>query len=123
MDVGARRRTGIALVAVALLAGCSPEETETALINGSLTQVGGPAPGSAVPLSGKVAFTSDDRTVTVNVREDGRFTAHLPPGFWSVRGFAPNAQGALVPCSAPPEQVLLVGGQVTQHDVVCRQIR
>lgn len=118
-----RCRTGLALAAVVLLTACSPEEAETALIQGSLVQVGGLFPGAPTPLSGKVAFTSDDRTVTVVVRKDGRFTAHLPPGLWELQGFAPNVQGSLVPCGTPPETVLLVGGQVKQQDVVCRHIK
>lgn len=111
--------TSLAVATALAMTACSPEEEATATVTGNLVTTAA-AGASPSPRSGRVAFTSDDRTVTVTVTSTGRFSAHLPPGLWSVRGFAPNVQGELVPCSAPPRDLLLLGGQVTQQDVVCQ---
>lgn len=111
------------LAAVLLATACSPDEADTAVVTGRLVQAGGPAGSAPLTLAGKVAFTSDDRTVTVPATEDGGYRAHLPAGLWTVRGFAPNAQGALVPCAAVPQQVLVPGAQETRKDVLCRSTR
>jgi len=117
------RRLTAAMLITALVAACSPDEADTAVVTGRLVQAGGLAGRSPAGLSGKLAFTSEDRTVTVTAtREDG-FQARLPAGLWTVQGFAPNAQGALVPCAAPPQQVVAPGAQVTRKDVLCRSIR
>lgn len=113
----------VALAALLVLTGCSPEEADTAVVRGRLLVVGGPAGTSGQPLSGKVTLTSDDRTVTLLVGADGTWSAHVPPGQWTVSGYAPNVQGTLTPCGENPTRVVAIGGQATTHDVVCRRSR
>ena len=119
-----RAHAPLALAAALLLTACSPDEADTAVVVGRLVQAGGVVGGDgAGSLKGKVAFTSDDRTVTVDATAESGYRAHLPAGVWTVQGFAPNAQGKLVPCAAGGSSVLAVGGRETRHDVRCRSVR
>ena len=117
-----RAQASLALAAALLLTACSPDEADTAVVTGRLLQAGGLGPGGS-SLSGKVAFTSSDRTVTVDATAADGYRAHLPAGIWTVQGFAPNAQGKLVPCAAAGASVLAVGGRETRQDVRCRSVR
>ena len=54
------------------------------------------------PLSGSVTFHgSDGNIATIDLSADGRFSAHLPVGRYTVAGRSPQFQGGTGVCQAP----------------------
>ena len=90
-----------ALCAGVSLAGCSsPPDMGT--LDGTLQAVGAPAGTGPRPLSGSVTFHgSDGNIATIYVSANGRFSAHLPVGRYTVAGRSPQFKGGAGGCQAP----------------------
>lgn len=77
-------------------------------ITGTLQTVGGPPPGLPTNVPGTVRFDSSNGvTVTAPVGKDGRFTAAVPPGTYTVTGFSPRYYNG--PCGG---DTVTIPGQV-----------
>jgi hypothetical protein len=113
------RRNGIAILALGILAGCSgsppsggiqqhvtqPTVTQPTVtqptVTGKFVRVGGPAPGSPVPLPGTItARAATGQTFTARAGSNGRFTLSLPPGTYRVSGRSPLIQSGQMVCGA-----------------------
>jgi hypothetical protein len=102
-----RRASLTVLVVLAALsvgvsfAGCSRPSDEGTL-DGTLQAVGGPAAIAPRPLSGSVTFHgSDGNIATIDVSSNGRFSAHLPVGRYTIEGRSPQFNRAAGECQAP----------------------
>jgi hypothetical protein len=122
-----RRTLGaiVALLATAsAVAGCGSgravSTTAIGTVAGRFVRVGGPAPGSAVPLPGQVvAIDSAGTRHTVTVGKNGRFRLSLPAGTYRLAGYSPLIQGGKARCSAA-HVVHVTMGRTTRHvTVVC----
>lgn len=90
-----------ALCAGVSFAGCSSPPDEGTL-DGTLQAVGGPAGTGPRPLSGSVTFHgSDGNIATIDLSANGRFSAHLPVGRYTVAGRSPQFKGNTGECQAP----------------------
>jgi hypothetical protein len=90
-----------ALCAGMSFAGCSSPPDEGTLA-GTLQVVGGPAGTGPRPLSGSVTFHgSDGNIATIDLSANGRFSAHLPIGQYTVAGRSPQFKGGAGECQAP----------------------
>jgi len=91
----------VALCAGVAFAGCSSPPDEGTL-DGILLAVGGPAGTGPLPLSGSVTFHgSDGNIATIDLSANGRFSAHLPVGRYTVAGRSPQFKGGAGACQAP----------------------
>jgi hypothetical protein len=90
-----------ALCAGVSFAGCSsPPDMGT--LDGRLQTVGGPAGTAPRPLSGSVTFHgSNGNIATIDLPVDGRFSAHLPVGRYTVAGRSPQFNEGAGECQAP----------------------
>jgi hypothetical protein len=126
-----RRATREAIAAAALsitvftaVTGCQqsgPDGITAGTITGRLLRVGGPAPGSPVPLSGSVtaAAPGGHPSATVSVGKNGRFTIrNLPVGRYRLTGTSPLIDSGHATCSAAAS-VRLRTGRVSHADVIC----
>lgn len=83
-----------AVASVAILTGCSGRPDPHQTVTGLLVRVGGPAPGSPVPLPGTVlAQTAAGDQFTTTTDNDGRFRLSLPPGSYRLTGHSPQVMG------------------------------
>jgi hypothetical protein len=90
-----------ALCAGLSFAGCSATP-EQGTLDGILQAVGGPAGTGPLPLSGSVTFHgSDGNIATIDLSANGRFSAHLPVGRYTVGGRSPQFKGGAGECQAP----------------------
>ena len=90
-----------ALCAGVWFAGCSSPPDEGTL-DGTLQAVGGPAGTGPRPLTGSVTFHgSDGNIATIDLSANGRFSAHLPVGRYTVGGRSPRFEGGGGECQAP----------------------
>lgn len=83
-----------AVASAAIVAGCGGRPDPHQAATGLLVRVGGPAPGSPVPLPGTVVAQSvagDQFTTTTG--NDGRFQLSLPPGTYRLTGHSPQVMG------------------------------
>ena len=94
-----RRAPWTVLTALAALcmgvsfAGCSSPPDEGTL-DGTLEAVGGPAGTGPQPLSGSVTFHgSNGNIASIGLSANGRFSAHLPVGRYTVAGRSPGSRG------------------------------
>jgi hypothetical protein len=103
------RRNGIAVLALGIVAGCSAspgtpsadhqKSLNEQTVTGKFVRVGGPAPGSAVPLPGTItARAATGKTFTAAAGSHGRFTLSLPPGTYRVTGRSPLMQSGQMVC-------------------------
>jgi hypothetical protein len=100
------RGNPIAVLAVAIagLAGCGGNPGYQQTVPGTFVRVGGPAPGSPVPLPGTItARAATGQTFTTTAGRDGRFTLPLPPGAYRVTGRSPLMQSGQMTCPATAE--------------------
>ena len=82
-------------------AGCSSPPDEGTL-DGTLEAVGGPAGTGPQPLSGSVTFHgSNGNIASIGLSANGRFSAHLPVGRYTVAGRSPRFKGGTGECQAP----------------------
>jgi hypothetical protein len=83
------------------LAGCSSPPDEGTL-DGTLQAVGGSAGTGPRPLSGSVTFHgSNGNIATIDLSANGRFSASLPVGRYTVAGRSPQFQAGAGECLAP----------------------
>jgi hypothetical protein len=111
------------LVAGSMLAGCGATETGTTgrgAVEGRFIRVGGPYPGSPVPLPGQVvAIDSTGARRVVSVDNSGRFRLSLPAGTYRLIGSSPLIDSGKGRCIAE-RPVRVATGKPTQHvAVVC----
>ena len=109
-----------ALCAGVSVAGCSSPPNEGTL-DGTLQAVGGPAGTGPRPLNGSVTFHgSDGNIATIELSDNGRFSAHLPVGRYTVAGRSPQFEGGAGECQAPGP--VTVTNDVTSHiDIDCQE--
>jgi hypothetical protein len=105
------------LTLLAVVSACSVNKPE-GIVSGHFLRVGGPAPGAPVPLSGRITFTSAQKSVVIKVARDGAYTAHLAPGRYAVTGTSPQIQGGDVSCSVPTTADVVDSRRITA-DVIC----
>jgi hypothetical protein len=94
--------TGLAaLCAGVSFASCSSPPDE-GTIDGTLQVVGGAAGTGPRPLSGSVTFHgSNGNIATIDISANGRFSARLPVGRYTVAGQSPRLKGGTGECQAP----------------------
>jgi hypothetical protein len=94
--------TALAALCVGVsVAGCSSPPNQGTL-DGTLQAVGGPAGTGPRPLGGSVTFHgSDGNIATIDLSGNGRFSAHLPVGRYTVAGRSPQFEGGAAECQAP----------------------
>jgi hypothetical protein len=84
----------VAVASVSILAGCSGQPGPHQTVTGLLVRVGGPAPGSPVPLPGTViARNTAGEQFTTTTGNDGQFQLSLPPGTYRLTGHSPQVKG------------------------------
>jgi hypothetical protein len=113
--------TALAALCVGVsIAGCSSPPDQGTL-DGTLQAVGGPAGTGPRPLSGSVTFHgSNGNIATIELSANGRFSAHLPVGRYTVAGRSPQFEGGAGECQAPGP--VTVTNDVTSHvDIVCQE--
>jgi len=113
--------TALAALCVGVsVAGCSSSPNEGTL-DGTLQVVGGPAGTGPQPLSGSVTFHgSDGNIATIDLSDNGRFSAHLPVGRYTVAGRSPQFDGGAGECQAPGP--VFVTNDVTSHvEIDCQE--
>jgi hypothetical protein len=116
-----RRIIAAVLVAgIAVLAGCGGSVGYHQAAPGRFVRVGGPVPGSPVPLPGTItAHASTGGTFTATASRDGRFTLALPPGIYRVTGRSPLMQSGQMICAATAELRVTRGMPARPATVVC----
>jgi len=86
--------TAVAVVSVSILTGCGAGPGPRQTVTGLLVRVGGPAPGSPVPLPGTVvAKNAAGGQFTTTTGNNGRFQLSLPPGTYRLTGHTPEVMG------------------------------
>jgi hypothetical protein len=109
-----------ALCAGMSFAGCSSSPDEGTL-DGTLQTVGGPAGTAPRPLSGSVTFHgSDGNIATIDLSANGRFSAHLPVGRYTIAGRSPQFKGGTGECQAPGP-VTVVNDVTSRVAVDCQE--
>jgi hypothetical protein len=109
-----------ALCAGVSFAGCSsPPDVGT--LDGTLQAVGGQAGTGPRPLSGSVTFHgSGGNIATIDLSNNGRFSAHLPVGRYTLAGRSPEFEGGAGECQA--QGPVTVTKDATSHvEVDCQQ--
>ena len=126
------RRLVLALVAASFVAACAsshshpPTSSATpvpspATISGTFTAAGGPAEASAVLLSGTITIAGAV-THMVTVGPDGKYTATLPPGTYTVTGTSPQYNDGAATCQTDTgAPITLAAGQSATADVTCEE--
>jgi hypothetical protein len=122
----------VSTAALAALAGCGSGETPpditftgapsipippSALVRGSLLRVGGPAPGSPVPLAGTITFVGTNGTTTTDVDATGRYAVALSPGDYRISGTSPQVAGQT--CMTVKPVITARVDAETTADVIC----
>ena len=112
----------VAVASMAIFSGCSGQPDPHQTVTGLLVRVGGPAPGSPVPLPGTVVArnaTGDKFSTTTG--KDGRFQLSLPPGTYELTGHSPQvmADGQEMLCRATKAVHVTRDGTVDNIWVVC----
>jgi hypothetical protein len=114
----------LSLVVVTAVTGCQhsgPDGITAGTVTGRLLRVGGPAPGSPVPLPGSVtaAGPGGHPSGTVSVGKDGWFTIrNLPVGRYWLTGTSPLIGSGRATCRAVAA-VRVRTGHVSRADVIC----
>jgi hypothetical protein len=100
--------------------GCSSPPDEGTL-DGRLQAVGGPAGITPRPLSGSVTFHgSDGNIATIDLSANGRFSAHLPVGRYTVAGRSPQFEEGTGGCRAPGP-VTVTNDVTSRVEIVCQE--
>lgn len=110
----------VAAVGIAALAGCGGSPGYRQAVPGKFVRIGGPAPGSPVPLPGTItARPAAGQAVTARVGQDGRFTLSLPPGIYRVTGRSALMQSGQMICTATAQVHVSRGKPARPVTVVC----
>ena len=105
-----------ALCAGVSFAGCSSPPDEGTL-NGTLQVVGAPPGAGPRPLSGSVTFHgSDGNIATIDLSANGRFSAQVQVGRYTVAGQSPQFKRGDGECLAPGP--VTVANEVTSRVVI-----
>jgi hypothetical protein len=116
------RRNIFAVLAlgIAVLAGCGGSTGYQQNVTGRFVRVGGPAPGSPVPLPGTItARAATGQTFTATAGTNGRFKLSLPPGTYRVTGRSPLMQSGQMICDATARLRIARGKAAAPVTVVC----
>jgi hypothetical protein len=116
------RRDAVAVLALGIvfLAGCGGSPGDQQAVPGTFVRVGGPSPGSPVPLPGTItARAATGQTFTATAGRSGRFTLSVPPGRYHVTGRSPLMQSGQVACAATAELRVTRGKPAGPVTVVC----
>jgi outer membrane protein assembly factor BamB len=100
----------------------APSTKAPGTVAGTLVRIGGPAPGSPVPLPGRVvAIGSAGARFTTAVGTNGRFRLSLLPGTYRLTGYSPlvRANGAQMSCAALHPVHVTADKTRRDVDVVC----
>jgi hypothetical protein len=109
-----------ALCAGLSFAGCSSPPDEGTL-DGTLQVVGGPGGTGPRPLSGYVTFHgSNGNIATTDLSANGRFSAHLPTGRYTVAGRSPQFKRGAGECQAP-EPVIVTNHVTSRVEIECQE--
>jgi len=107
-------------VGIAVLAACGGSPGYHQTVPGTFVRVGGPAPGSPVPLPGTItARAATGETFTAAAGRDGRFKLSLPPGTYRVTGRSPLMQSGQMICAATAQLHVTRGQPARPVTVVC----
>jgi hypothetical protein len=91
----------VVIASISVLTGCSSQPTDGWTVTGILVRVGGPVPGSPVPLPGTViARSAAAGQFTARTGRNGRFRLSLPLGTYRLTGHSPLMQGGQMLCTA-----------------------
>jgi len=103
-----------------VLAGCGGNPGYRQPVSGMFLRVGGPAPGSPVPLPGTItARAATGEMFTATAGRNGRFTLSLPPGAYRVTGRSPLMQSGQMVCAATAELHVIRAEPARPITVVC----
>jgi hypothetical protein len=84
-----------------IMTGCSGHPTAAQVVTGRLVRVGGPAPGSPVPLPGSIkAVDAAGHAYAAKADQSGRFRLTLPPGVYTLTGHSPLISSGKQLCAA-----------------------
>ena len=114
----------LSLTVVSTVAGCQhsgPGGITAGTVTGRLLRIGGPAPGSPVPLPGMVTATAPGGhpSSTVSVGKNGQFTIrNLPVGRYRLTGTSPLIDSGHATCRAA-HSVRVRTARVSRADVIC----
>ena len=115
-----RNAVAVLTVGITVLVGCGGGPGGQQGVPGTFVRVGGPAPGSPVPLPGTVtARTATGQTFTATADRNGRFTLSLPPGSYQVTGRSPLIESGQATCAATAELRVTRGKPAVPVTVVC----
>jgi hypothetical protein len=93
-----------AMAASVLLASCSSPDSPpgpTGTLTGTLQAVGGPSGAGPRALSGQITLHGSNGHITsITVAANGRFSAPVPVGKYTVSGQSPQYQGGNADCRA-----------------------
>jgi hypothetical protein len=107
-------------VGIAVLTGRGSSPGYHQAVPGTFARVGGPAPGSPVPLPGTItARAATGETVTATAGRDGHFKLSLPPGAYRVTGRSPLMQSGQMICTVTVELHVTRGAPARPVTVVC----
>jgi hypothetical protein len=107
-------------VGISVLAGCGDSTGNRQTVHGRFVRVGGPAPGSPVPLPGTItARAAAGETFTATAGKNGRFRLSVPPGRYHVTGRSPLMQSGQMVCAATAELRVTHGKPAGPVTVVC----
>lgn len=91
-------------------------------VAGTLVRVGGPSPGSPVPLPGEVrARSASGALFSAKAGEDGKFRLLLPTGTYELDGHSPRvlSNGHEIPCAGPRDLRVVAGQPQSGIQVIC----
>jgi hypothetical protein len=105
---------------LSVLGGCAGSQGNHQAVSGTFVRVGGPSPGSPVPLPGTItARAVSGEAFTAKVSSTGRFKLSLPPGTYHVTGRSPLIQGGKMVCAATKELHVTARASGDSVTVVC----
>lgn len=88
------RFIAVVTASVSILVGCCGQSGSDQTVTGLLVRVGGPPPGSPVPLPGTVvARNTAGGQFTTTTGNNGRFQLSLPQGTYRLTGQSPQVMG------------------------------
>ena len=103
-----------------VIGGCGGSPGHRQTVPGTFVRVGGPAPGSPVPLPGTItARAATGETFTATVGRNGRFTLSLPRGSYRGTGRGRLLQSRKMGGAATAELHVIRGKPARPVTVVC----